>query len=108
MLLNLECLHVNLLTARWAHDREIARVVIRLEQDTGLTLLLLACILESASIQCSWSWIDTNQSEKRLQIKEIFLNGLILALRYLQRKPLLPRPLVNPQGLFYPTGEGPG
>jgi hypothetical protein len=53
-------------------------------------------------------WIDTNQSEKWLQLKEIFLNGLILALRYLQRKPLLPQPLANPQGLFYPTGEGSG
>jgi hypothetical protein len=53
-------------------------------------------------------WIDTNQPEKWLQLKETFLNGLILALRYLQRKPLSPQPLVNPQGLFYPTGEGSG
>ena len=43
-----------------------------------------------------------------VQVKEVLLNGLILVLGYLQRKLLLPRPLVNPQGLFYPTGEGSG
>jgi hypothetical protein len=52
--------------------------------------------------------INADRLEKGLQLKESFPNSLILALRYLQRKPLLCKPLVNPQGLFYPTGEGSG
>jgi hypothetical protein len=50
MLLNLECLHMNPLIARWIHDREIARVVIRLEQDTSLTLLPWSMIFKGVTV----------------------------------------------------------